>query len=909
MDIFRKNNAVWKILFYRLNFLICILQGGYVLFLLLSISGDLKNAFIFGLSTNRLLIISIPAFFIFIGGYLLGKSWLNKGWIEQVDNNIRTWLACNHRSRKVIIVCTGCIVIGLVFLRTVSSGSFYILAPPEQRLLNYMVYYVDHIYTLTQPYLIRFQPLVLLISVICAQILIITFALTLKVKPWFDQLIADHIHILLSIYGLLLVLWNVIGRTQLELYPDYGDSEWLSLGAPILDTQVALAIAVGFVILCTGILINKIYERSNQSISKRYFSPNIDLVLGLLIWIIATFHWLSIPSVVNKFLNEPRYPNYAYYPNSDAFSYDTTAQNLLVGVGFKTRDLDYPRRPVYALFLAILFNIVGQNYESVMSVQSAILAVFPVLVYLLTTRLYNRLSALMAAIFVILREGNAIALAGTITDTNSKLFMSEVPTALGIALLALIIGQWMRQPKLRTIISMLVGGIIALFMLIRIEVAIYLPLFILFTGVPLAKHPKRWIANTLLATLGAVLFLVPWIWRNWRISGGIYLEQPGERLSYFLTKNRFDETGTSPANETALQTLSEDKIKDSLIQRSLSHYINSQVQSILLFPNAYRGIDSAIGFFEHGSLSKLLKACCSRGDYVSRLYPLWHMWNGELPEQSIPFILINLLIIVVGFIKIWEKQGKYGVFLLLIAITYYFASSVVRVSGGRFVQIVDWIWIVFYSVGLGNIMLWMFTTLLGLRPPSQFIDVSSGTSAIIVGPSKPRLSAWIIFIILGSGIFVFGTLLPLSEFIFKPRYTLQTKQQSLETIKQSKQIIANYPNMAMQINNIILNDSRLFQGRALYPRYYRSMESDSDYESWNAPRDFDRFSFYLVGPNNTGVIIPLDKQPEFDFPHAADVFIIGCQDDGYLKGLVVYIETTDTIVIGSPTSDSLSCPD
>jgi hypothetical protein len=538
-----------------------------------------------------------------------------------------------------------------------------------------------------------------------------------------------------------------------------------------------------------------------------------------------------------------------------------------------------------------------------------LLGVFPVLVYLLTARLSNRLSGLIAALLVILREGNGIYLANTITDSNSRLLMSEMPASVGIALSILIVDMWVRKPERRNIYSLLLGGIIGFFMLIRIEVEILLLLFILYAGVLLVKFPKKWFANALMATLGAILFLAPWIWRNWQKTETLFIEQPSERMQYFLVRSGFSTNGISPGGETVQNPQTNSNRAVLFSQRFVSHYLNSQIQAFLIFPDAYRIFDSTIGFFGHGNSSEFFKVCCSRQDYISRLYPLWHEWNGSLPVQSIIPILVNLFILVVGFVMVWEKHGITRVFPFLAAITYYLASSAVRVSGGRFVQIVDWIWVVYFSIGLGQLATWMFSSFVSSRLPSLLIDRYQVTDPVNANLSTLQGSSWRAYVGLGLVIVTMGALLPLTEYVIKPRYTQQTKQMWLGEIKQSNTLLSGYPMITEQIEEIGLNDTRVIQGRALYPRYYPKGESDQDYESWNAPREYDRFSFYLVGPVNTGVIVPMEKKPALPFPQAADVLVIGCQDKEFLRALVVYVKTTDTLLLTSPLPISLSCPE
>jgi len=161
-----------------------------------------------------------------------------------------------------------------------------------------------------------------------------------------------------------------------------------------------------------------------------------------------------------------------------------------VGEGFKTRDLDYPRRPVYALFLATLYRVLGQNYDLVTRFQSALLGIFPALVFLVVARLHNRLSGLIAAALAILREGNGIFLANYITDSNSRLLMSDTPAAVGMVILVLMVSIWMRRPHRQSIDSLLIGGIAAFFMQIRIEVEVFLLIYVFLYGFSLSDIQK-----------------------------------------------------------------------------------------------------------------------------------------------------------------------------------------------------------------------------------------------------------------------------------------------------------------------------------------------------------------------------------------------------------------------------------
>jgi hypothetical protein len=148
----------------------------------------------------------------------------------------------------------------------------------------------------------------------------------------------------------------------------------------------------------------------------------------------------------------------------------------------------------------------------------------------------------------------------------------------------------------------------------------------------------------------------------------------------------------------------------------------------------------------------------------------------------------------------------------------------------------------------------------------------------------------------------------MAEALIKPRYTGQTQRLWLSELQQSGTLLSKYPTLSREIETIQPGDSRLYQGRALYPRFYVKGVSDPGTEEmWNAARDYDRLSFYLVGLVNTGIVVPLDRRPYLVFPQAADVLVIGCKESGYVRALVVYIRSTQTVLVSRPIPVSISC--
>ena len=171
-----------KGIFYRLCFLLTVIQGGYAFFVLLSIPSDPQKAIFFGLSYERTLLIGLPIIVIVTCGFLFSKTWWDKGWIERFDYKIHSQLAQNHRLSIAFLVCGLLIVFGGIYTSAIAHKSFYVLAPPEHGLFSYMVYYVNQLYSATSPYLIRLQPLIILLTGISIQAIIILVLLAFETR-------------------------------------------------------------------------------------------------------------------------------------------------------------------------------------------------------------------------------------------------------------------------------------------------------------------------------------------------------------------------------------------------------------------------------------------------------------------------------------------------------------------------------------------------------------------------------------------------------------------------------------------------------------------------------------------------------------------------------------------------------
>ena len=890
-------DTTW-LFFYRLSFLLLLVQSLGVAALLISSQPTL-------LPLNRLYMLGLPILLAALWALLLYKSWINNPWLEAFDRRLRSWVSAAERWRLALLICFACIFVGSVILFAVHQGSFYFFAPPNNPDRTDTVMLVNHYYEKAYPLLILLQPVALLLVGFGLQMALIFPIAFFGGRSWHHKLSQHNLYTIGGIYGFFLLAWLLIGWTNIQLEPDYTFPGWYTLGAPILDSQFFLTLILGIVFVGAWLLHARLPKNRLTSIPLRLSSMRIDLIFGLVIWLLAAAHWLSIPTQVNWFVAPPRPPNNEYYPNSDALMYDSTAQSLLVGAGYKSGTLTYALRPLYAWFIALLHALFGQNFERVSAVQSAIFAVFPVLIYFLASQLHNRLTGLLAALLVILREGNAIQLADKITVSNSRLLMAEMPAAIGVALFLLLALAWFQRPQYNQIWSMLIGGVVAAASLIRIEVLALIPLFIAFTLIYTFRSPGKWLKHALLVIVGAILFLAPWVYHNWRTSGLVYLERPGERLTYFLVRSGAAPVAAAPGASAGTGVAP----RPSFISLLRSNILNNHIQAVLYFPDAYRIIDSSIAFIGHRDRLRFFEVCCSRENYIDR-FPFWNwvQWKGKIPNTAIVPILVNLLILSTGIASIWRRNGLVGLLPLLVAVTHYLISAIVRISGGRFVQIVDWIWIIYFSAGISTLILGSFAFMFRLQAPGSLVEQANlpeKSSASSYGTSSGNNRGGTL-LLTGLVIFLLGASIPLTGWMIRPRYTQQTQQQWLEELFNFKFLQQQHPDILATLKSLPQIGPYLYQGRALYPRYHRAGQGELDISFTHSPKEFSGFSFFLVGPHNAGILLPVEKSPNVAFPDTSDVLVLGCQDQGFVHALLVYVRTTQTIMISSSFKDSFA---
>jgi hypothetical protein len=655
-----------------------------------------------------------------------------------------------------------------------------------------------------------------------------------------------------------------------------------------------------FLVFTTGFL------RKSDKLRQDVF---LDILVSLVLWGLASWLWARTPLAPAFFNPAPRAPNYEFYPHSDAALHDTTAQFLLIGSGFP----GIARKPLYALFLAALHSIAGQDYEQVVLLQVMILAALPVLLYWLVKRLHLRVSGVIAALLVIVRETNAIKLAGEIGVSHAKMLMSDLPGTVTVVLVTFLLVIWVQEWSKRRFMPLVIGGCLGALLLLRPQGTVLVPAVFLLVILATWKKPKIWLVNAALVTLGLSLTLLPWLVRSYTLTGQFALNDPSQNA--FLTQQYHLQPGTEILRKFSGESQSEfiqrvnqylvDFVREnpSVVAGFIaSHFLHNQIEMLQSLPASFwfvQNPDSDLFPYWRDNWSRMWEECCSVSTYVKRV-GYWDPQREPIQRDHLFPLAVSLLGVAFGFGVVWFRRDISGWVPLYVSLVYNFSTSVGRYSGWRLLLPADWVVFLYLAIGLGQGALWLYAFYAG-KPVSEVYHPSRETNqppnGVLAGGSIPSFRRWFL---LGMVLLALGLAPVVVEHAVPSRYPAASRS---DLAIRAASFLDDESRQFIGGDNVVLT-----QGRALYPRFYKAGEGEPG-DGWEAfsERDFDRLGFILLsGMQRVSVVLPLDEAPGF-FPNASDVIVAGCHADGYFRAVFIVLldETHSTLV--RDTRKGLSC--
>jgi hypothetical protein len=829
-------------------FLVLIsIETAWTVLMLFSIPSDSKNAVLFGFSLARfslmVAVILMFVFAIFMLVYITTSTLRFQKVANGLDELSAGW--------KFSIIFWSLAVI-FIF------GVLFLLMPPQE---------------IGEALFERLFPVVLLSVLLAPQILLFQF-IWLEKKLNFNFLFQWKSAYMTAsfIFLIIFVIWVLIAWSKIGIVPE--KTGWAPPGTPLLPQQVLIALGFGFFFY----LISK-YWHWIKNLKKS------DLVVGVALWLLASFLWINEPlRDWSYFTAEPTPPNSEIYPYSDAGLYDTFAQNYLIGTSLQYGLI---HRPGYAIFLAFLHSIVGQNYDSVIFAQILILAIGPTALYFLASQLGGRPAAIIAALILIFREENAIALTNIIEVSHSKLFMSDVPTMILMILFLCFLIHWLNNAENKLYIAIVAGGFLGLSALIRSQALIVIPIVFLCILIAKRKSLKPAFIQSAMFLLGVLVVILPWMLRNYQISGRMVIEYQNAYTTVIASGYT-----DNPDDIEKLPGETVEQYDDRMFSMILNY----------IFENPFEVARFYTAYFVHNEISSIVYLPMSLNfwdtrDYVRQL----NMWGWNPPfanpaPEILPFYFFTLGLIALGIGIAYHRTKWIGLLPLFIHLGYSLSVVPFKTSGWRFILPVDWILALYFSIGLMHLTLILFSLFNDI--PKRMESKRAITTQLDYQKSIPIFS---ILLIIGLAFPLVEKSIPKKYPELTPNELAQTYFVNDITLENGEVITASALEMFLEAEP----SSTVLYGRALYPSFYQSGEYWGDDDSYPpAMRNISRLQFLLIGPMQGRVYIPLPEAP-LSFSHASDVVVIGCRANAGLQALIVNVD--ETIFINNLPWRGLSC--
>jgi hypothetical protein len=813
-----------------LNVILALQSLALLFFLLFDIS-ESKNNYFLWYSKQRLILILI---FFLVTAILIGFFMIQSRAKEKINRILTTFVNGNYLT--VLVIFFSIILLSIVILYSI---------PKNLIQFEYLVYYD------------RLQPVLFFISFSIIEIIIALYlfrnnkSFHLSFKNLFKSPLT-------LIFILTFLFFFVIVVTGIGNQPD--PLSWRQLGSPLLTWQIIFSVFIG--------LIYGIFESKFEILKKPKY---VDLILVSGIFIIAVSSWLSLP--LQKAYTAPlvRPPNMEVYPYSDALFYSLSAESVLSGYGIYGSTV--VPRPLFITELVYIFALASGDYSRIITLQTLVLALIPILLFLIGKSLNGKSLGISLALLSIFREYDAIRSTPFIPVSNTKLILSDLPALLAFLILTLLIINWVKGDNHQKHYPILIGGMMGLMTLIRTQSIILLPFILIFAIIKYRTNSHfSWLKNSGLIILTLMLTISPWLIRNYNLTGQFIFDQKEQTdfvASRYAIDTPLDETGHENNNNLLISITSSVLKSPSFFISFLSnHFMRNVICTLMVMPPILNG---------------------NTLDYLFKYTDWWSTRSLGLSPSEIFGMLIILTVIVFGIIRLFKKNGVSGLIPLFLFVGYNLSNGLARNSGGRYNLPIDWVGYTYFSIGL----LYIFQSFyLLIKPKSIMMSTSNHTH---VPMRKDSLGKNLVFVCL----FVFiSSLIPITEAAFP-------KQLKTLTSADISNVVQGNPQLSTYVDQLIVNPTNsIIHGKALYPRFYLSGQGEPG-SAWVAysKQQFDRIGFQVIySGGRFDAIYSTKNIPEY-FPNRMEVILIGEFQTAYIGDRAMKYFAPDLILF--PNTDLL----
>ncbi len=835
-------------------------------FLLLRIPSDAKNAFLFGLSKERLLMLAGFGilFLCYIFLYFRRKKFYEK-------------FLSKPSARKIILFLT------VLF-------AFFLLMPPY-RFGKGAAYY-----TRIKPFLIQAFLASLSFLVFCS------FAANRfsEIRETLGNLVQDK----KSILPFLLIFILAIGFVEITGLGKTAESSlWNKNGIPQQSIQ-----------LFTAVLLFSLSQKFGVF---RFLEKRKSLLHFLIIWAVSALVWSLAPFHSHFFAPGPYEPNMEFYPYSDASGYDIAAQTALNGWGFNLGRIILKPTLVFITFLSHL--VTGNDINRSMLVQSALFAVLPAVIYLFGSALSGTACGYLAAAFSLLKEWNALN-TQTVLTINSRLTMSEFLTQILLAVFCYAVFRWLQKNGRENLYAAIAGGTLTLGVCTRYNFLAFLPAALLLLLIGFRKHFKKLIKPLLLFFLTMMLTALPLVYRESHSKWNMFQEF-SYTVEEILFKNRFNrrsdpETSDlipdnekesknqplsavlkvnaqiDPASEENLDLSENEKenFNTSQITQEFSN-VNSKI-SLPVFPSiinhgTHNFITSVLTLPMKLSFQDLKHLYTQNGD------GLWRdNWDGGFSSEQWLFLIVWTILGAVTMGMLVKHHGIAGFSILYFWLVYCFSIGFSRSSGGRYIVPCNWI---------PMLLLAVCCTLLQAK----------GKPALPI-PETETLPAWKPVLAMAAFLSFFTAMVLFENLL--PSKNTSAAEGDLAVLKDQ---LSEYEELDWNLAEQQLNSGlmHISHGIAVYPRFYYYQKGEHSQNGALMKKEFSRMTFTGINKDKDSHLMQDYLLPHSElipvFPQDSVYRAVSCTSEyGYEDILAMMIDTPDgeTYTYVRDPMPEFSCP-
>ncbi len=788
---------------------------------------DPKNAFIFGFSLSRFILLCILSLLIVLILYLLTNK-------AMIDRMTKVLIASDKNS--ALITYTGVIAAFLIWI---------VIWLPANRLLDYQAVYT------------RIRPLITFLLLLTFQIYYYRKIVRKELPPVVFRgisfkkiaIFVGAIIFIISTFLILRSFPNKVLENQLIFPP----------GAPLTALQVFLSW-----IVFIGLYLTEV-KKNHRILEKKL----TILICAVFIFIAAIVVWKSTPVDCSDDLVGPYPPNDRCYSDINDAGAAIGSHYIRLGEGIFNHWMT--DKPLYYSLLAIGQWVFGPSLQEYINIQFIVTAIIPALLFLISKRYLGYSGGFFVAGLFIIRLSNSVLLYRQAGSVNVWLENnSEFLTELFLVLFFIFLHNWIENPQKQKW-AILSGGIIGLATLVRFyPAAIFICTFV-FAIIFFLLKKRKMLKAVVLYAVAYVLVISPWIltaryedgrsfyWIKFqnvistRYESSLAEDQPLS-VSTESEVDIFEPVEESDLVTTAIQSTNNTTIQGDIKREDTSrasiveNFFNNEISLLGILPVNFRFI----------SMREIINQ------------PIWDFstprffWDVDFSLENYIFLITNLVILVMGVMFAVKKYKLAGLTGFLLQAGYFLGASISKVSGGRHLEPVLFTLLLYYVNGIFVISKFVLSWLGILKADRAEKTLSQDLThdvRITKPPHNTKSNIILLAVLFSAGMLVV---------LFNNLPSRLSLERSPEFEQTAYDAISSRIVLPEEDWETFIQDPNAYvvKGQAFSPQYYRSTyfnDGNLSFELLILARDHV-YNSYLI-----------NVEPEEYFSDGSRVILVGCK--------------------------------